>query len=57
MSKKMVYLKVWLNVEVNDDEKTETMLENMDYQFTSFTEGAVIEDAEITSWEITDEEE
>jgi hypothetical protein len=30
------------------------VLENMDYQFTSQTEGAVVVDAEITDWDVKD---
>ena len=55
MSRK-VYVNVTarLIIRANDDQNIEDVLENMDYSFTSQSDGADIEDTEITDWEITD---
>ena len=55
MSRK-VYVNVTarLIIRANDDQNIEDVLENMDYSFTSQSDGADIEDTEITDWKITD---
>lgn len=55
MSRK-VYVNVTtrLIIRADEDVEIEGVLENMDYGFTSQTDGAEIEDTEIQDWEITD---
>ena len=50
-----VYLKVRLDVDSVDEEKITEMLENMDYKFSSNSEGVKIQDTEIQDWNITEE--
>jgi len=51
-----VYVNVTTRVIIRADEGVEIndVLENMEYNFTSQTEGADIEDTEVQDWEITD---
>jgi len=51
-----VYVDVKVRLIINMDEGIEvnTVLENMDYSFTSMTDDANIEDTEIEEWEVTD---
>ena len=51
-----VYVDVKVRLIINMDEGIEvnTVLENMDYSFTSMTDDANIEDSEIEEWEVTD---
>ncbi|MDD1710957.1 MAG: hypothetical protein LUQ37_08645 [Methanoregulaceae archaeon] len=51
-----VYVTVTTRLIIRADEgvNIESVLENMDYNFTSQTDGADIEDTEITDWKVTD---
>jgi len=55
MSRK-VYVRVITRLIIDMDEGIEVdeVLENMDYDFTSSTDGAEIVDTEIMEWEVTD---
>ena len=41
-------------VRANDDQSIDEVLENMDYNFISNSDGADIEDMEIRDWEVKD---
>ena len=43
-----------LIINADDDQNISDVLSEMDYDFTSNTDGADIEDAEILNWEVTD---
>ena len=51
-----IYVSVSVRLIINAEESVSIsdVLEEMDYDFTSQTQGADIEDSEITNWEITD---
>jgi len=51
-----VYVNVTVRLIIRADEGVEIndVLENMEYNFISQTEGADIEDTEVQDWEITD---
>ena len=51
-----VYINVTTRLIIRADEGVDIndVLENMDYTYTSQTEGADIEDTEIQDWDITD---
>lgn len=56
MTDRKVYVDVTtrLIIRQNDGVETSEVLENMDYEFTSNSDGATIEDTEIQDWEIKD---
>ena len=54
MRKVYVTVSTRLIIRANNDVDINGVLENMDYSFTSQTEGADIEDTEIRDWDITD---
>lgn len=56
MADRKVYVTVTTRLIIRADEGTDVneVLENMDYDFTSQTDGAEIEDTEIRDWDITD---
>lgn len=54
MRKVYVNVMTRLIIRANDGVDIEEVLSDMDYDFTSQTEGADIEDTEIKEWEITD---
>ena len=55
MSKKVyVTVETRLIIRCNDDVDVNGILENMDYDFTSKSYDAEIEDTEIKGWEVTD---
>jgi len=56
MADRKVYVDVKVRLIIRADEGVEIngVLENLEYDFTSQTEGADIEDTEIQDWEITD---
>lgn len=43
-----------LIINADDDQNISDVLSEMDYDFTSNTDGADIEDTEILNWEVTD---
>ena len=43
-----------LIINADDDKNISDVLSEMDYDFTSNTDGADIEDTEILNWEVTD---
>ena len=56
MSDRKVYVDVTVRLIIRADEGVDVngVLENMDYNFTSQSDGANIEDTEIQDWVITD---
>jgi hypothetical protein len=55
MSKKVyVTVETRLIIRCNDDVDVNGILENMDYNFTSMSDDAEIEETEIKGWEVTD---
>jgi len=56
MADRKVYVTVTTRLIIRADEGTDVneVLENMDYDFTSQTDSAEIEDTEIRDWDITD---
>jgi hypothetical protein len=55
MNKKVyVTVETRLVIRCNDDTDINWLLENMDYNFTSMSYDAEIEDTEIKGWEVTD---
>jgi len=55
MNKKVyVTVETRLIIRCNDDVDVNGILENMDYDFTSKSYDAEIEDTEIKGWEVTD---
>ena len=55
MNKKVyVTVETRLGIRCNDDTDINWLLENMDYNFTSMSYDAEIEDTEIKGWEVTD---
>ena len=56
MADRKVYVNVTarLNIRVDEGVDINEVLDEMDYDFTSQTNGADIEDTEITDWDITD---
>ena len=56
MADRKVYVNVTarLNIRVDEGVDINEVLDEMDYDFTSLTDGADIEDTDITDWGITD---
>lgn len=54
MRKVYVTVTTRLIIRADEDQNIDEVLENMDYNFTSLSDGAVIEYSEITDWEIQD---
>ena len=56
MADRKVYVNVSVRLIIRADEGQDinNVLENMDYSFTSQSDGADIEETEIKDWEITD---
>ena len=56
MADRKVYVNVTarLNIRVDEGVDINEVLDEMDYDFTSQTDGADIEDTDITDWGITD---
>ena len=54
MRKVTVKVEVTLQIDADEGVEITEVLENMDYSFTSQTEGADIQNTEIRDWEITD---
>jgi len=56
MADRKMYVTVTTRLIIRADEGVEIngVLENMDYDFTSQTDGADIEDTEIQDWNVTD---
>lgn len=54
MRKVYVEVKVRLILRLNEDVDTQGVLDDMDYNFTSTSEGADIEDSEVTEYNIQD---
>lgn len=54
MRKVYVMVKTRLIIQANDDVNIENVLEDMDYNFVSNSDGIDILDSEIQDWDITD---
>jgi len=56
MADRKVYVNVTTRLIIRADEGVDIndVLSDMDYDFTSQTDGADIEDTEVTNWEVTD---
>lgn len=54
MRKVYVTTKVRLIIQADEDQNINEVLENMNYEFTSQSDGANIIDTEIQNWQITD---
>lgn len=54
MRKAYVEVKTRLILNMDEGVEVSEVLENMDYDFTSTTDGADVEDTEIRDWEVTD---